>query len=99
MILAELLLNKRHLLPYESDQAMLGQIAGLCALEARDRALIPSPLASAIVPKGKSWSQLAAAKGLSGPAVDLVRRMLQVDPSRRPTLSEVISDATFAGVV
>lgn len=32
LILAETVLNKRHLLPYESDAAMLSQISSLCGL-------------------------------------------------------------------
>lgn len=77
---------------------MLGQVAGLCGLNSQARSLIPAAILSSTVPRGKSWMQLAEAKGLKGPAVELVRRMLDIDPSKRPSLDEVLSDATFKDV-
>lgn len=40
IILAETVLNKRHLLPYESDLAMLSQISSLCGFKESDGKLI-----------------------------------------------------------
>lgn len=59
---------------------MLGQVAALCALDSEDRRILPDALSRLTSAQGKSWSQLAAAKGVRGPVVDLVRRMLHVNP-------------------
>jgi serine/threonine protein kinase len=62
LILAELALNKRHLLPYISDKAMLSQMASLCQLTEADRELFSRELQEHIrVEKSKSWSNLVKA--------------------------------------
>ena len=40
IILAETVLNKKHLLQYESDHAMLSQISSLCGFKESDGNLI-----------------------------------------------------------
>jgi hypothetical protein len=60
LIFAEMVLNKRHILNYESDLLMLSQMASFCGLENADRTLIPEQLLENItISKGKSWDHLA----------------------------------------
>jgi serine/threonine protein kinase len=88
LVLAELLLNKRHLLPYETDLLMLSQLASLAALGQDDRSLIPETLGRNVtVNRGKSWSQLAGAKNLDKSLVELVKAMLSINPGKRPSLA------------
>lgn len=65
---------------------MLSQVAALCSLRPTDYHLIPPEVIEHAIPKGKSWSQLAAEKKLESGVAELVRRMLEIDPAKRPSL-------------
>lgn len=65
LVMAEMLLNKRHILQYESDLLMLGQVATLCGLDNADRQLIPEQMSKQVTNgRGRSWRQLANEKNL-----------------------------------
>ena len=42
LIMAELSLNKRHLLPFQNDASMLSQLASLCGFQEKDSNLFSS---------------------------------------------------------
>jgi serine/threonine protein kinase len=99
MILAELALNKRHLLPFKNDAAMIGQICSLCGFEEKDRGLVRRELMeSVVVERGKGWESLASKKQLDPALVALVKGMLQINPAKRPTLEQVITHPAFKDI-
>jgi serine/threonine protein kinase len=87
LIFAELLLNKRHLLHYESDLSMLSQLASFCAMESADKSVIANQFVKHItISRAKSWKKLAEQKNLDESLVELVGKMLQVNPRKRASL-------------
>jgi len=48
------------------------------------------------VNKNKSWDNLASSKQIDPRIVSLVKRMIQINPIKRPSLDEVIRSPIFS---
>ena len=96
MIIAELSLNKRHLLAYSTEKDTLSQVASLCQMHESDTKLFSRELLPHIrIDKNKSWQQIASKKKVNPLVIELVRAMLQINPENRPTINQVINHPVF----
>ena len=87
MVFAELLLNKKSFLKFQSDKATLSQVASFCGMNNDDLSLIKPQLHKQIqVIKAKSWPVIAQSNNINPDAIKLVKSMLQINPKKRATL-------------